>query len=118
MAEASAPQALTMTVAQQEQWVMGVFEDFLQSSEEADNEENLARYLVHVGITAEAIAAHPTLRLAILSHYCTGSGYDTDRVVSDLASYPPIAERCLALQENKAIKTRNRVRKHRALHSR
>jgi hypothetical protein len=63
---------------------------FIDFAEEGDDE--LARFLIHVGIEAEDIEDGNVER-AILRHYKTRDGYDITAVAHDLARWPPIAAR-------------------------
>jgi hypothetical protein len=75
---------------------------FIDFAEEGGDE--LARFLIHVGIEAEDIQDGDVER-AILRHYKTTDGYDITAVAHDLSRWPPIAARIRELRrEQKQVR--------------
>lgn len=93
------------SLADQKALVLGVFIDAAEQGE-----DELARYLQHVGITPEDITEAGNAEKAILSHYRITAGYDVDAVAADLARYPPIAARIRELKREKRAQEASRAR--------
>jgi len=73
----------------EEALVLAAFLDIAQQGTDA-----LARYLLHVGISAGDINEAGAVCGAVLRHYRLKSeAYDIDAVANDLARWPPIARR-------------------------
>jgi hypothetical protein len=81
--------------------------------------EEVARYMVHVGITVRDLdAAGGEVRDAIERHYRTSKGFDVDRAAHDLGTYPRIADAIRKLrtqkghrrEQNRSAKARSRKR--------
>lgn len=92
-------------LADQKALVLAVFVDAAEQGE-----DELARYLQHVGITPEDITEAGNAEKAILDHYRVKGGYDVDAVAADLARYPPVAARIRELKRQKRAQEASRAR--------
>ena len=81
-----------LSIADQKAMILAPFIDFVE-----EGGDELARFLIHVGIEAEDIQDGDVER-AILRHYRVNGGYDVTPVAHDLARWPPIAARIRELK--------------------
>jgi hypothetical protein len=73
--------------------------EYFRDCQEHGGDEALARYVVHCGIDIDAA---DDMEDAILAHYRMASGaLDIERAATDLATYPPVANRIRELREQK-----------------
>ena len=64
--------------------------------------ENLVSYLEHCGFDISALEDTKDLLPAFAGHYRIGQGtYDTDRILLDFMTWPPIARRIFELELEK-----------------
>jgi hypothetical protein len=75
-------------VRNQRNLILSILYDFL----EEDSIGQLGCWVAHVGFDLNAIRYPADLPAAWLAHYRHGRGYDVERALNDLVTWPPIAE--------------------------
>jgi hypothetical protein len=77
-----------------------ILESFLRFAERSEDE--VARYLLHCGITYQDIDAADDIPSAILAHYRQPSGhYDVEALVHDWFRWPPVVARIKELKRER-----------------
>jgi len=76
--------------------ILSILFEFLED----DNIGDLDDWIDHVGFDLTAIRDPADLPAAWLGHYHRGRGYDVDRALNDLLTWPPIAARIAFLSKN------------------
>jgi hypothetical protein len=86
------------TKAEEEAMILDSFLDFAKRGE-----DEVARYLLHCGITCQDIDAAGDIPSAILAHYRQPSGhYDIDAMVHDWFRWPPVVARIKELKRERS----------------
>ena len=74
-------------VCEQRSMILSILCDFLEEDRIAD----LGDWVDHVGFDLTALRYPADLPAAWVAHYRLGRGYDVDRALNDLLTWPPIA---------------------------
>lgn len=82
-------------VTEQRGLILSILCDFLEDDRIAD----FSDWIDHVGFDLTALRYPSDLAAAWLAHYRRGRGYDVDRALNDLLTWPPIAAHIAHLSE-------------------